>query len=198
MGISKGTFPWAGAVPFSTHGCGGSRRTRGSKKAQRQTTFKKYFLARRDADFVRRTQISSIKLRYSSVLSKTLISDVGDCWLKQSTSLWEPMLHKYEGLALHFSRDRRRMLIARVDVHSRQAVLTNRGSDRLPTVLSKEREKKEKRFIYKRKRRWNRRKMQTDLQADLISTVRRLTRPSWFIALSIVSFFLFKLSQSPP
>ena len=62
------------------------------------------------------------------------------------------MLHKYDGLALHFSRDRRRMLIARVDVHSRQAVLTNRGSDRLPTVLSKEREKKEKRFILEKKK----------------------------------------------
>ena len=45
------------------------------------------------------------------------------------------MLHKYDGLALHFSRDRRRMLIARADVHSRQAVLTNRGSDAVKTVL---------------------------------------------------------------
>ena len=154
----------------------GCRRTHGSKMARHQPPLKIIFWAERHADFVRRTQISSIKLRYSSVLSKTLISDVGDCWLKQSTSLWEPMLHKYDGLALHFSRDRRRMLIARVDVHSRQAVLTNRGSDRLPTVLSKEREKKEKRFIYKRKRRWNRRKMQTDLQAVLISTVRPYRR----------------------
>ena len=69
MGISKCTFPWAGVVPFSTNGCGGSRRTRGSKKAQRQTTLKKHFLARRDADFVRQTQISSIKFRYSSVFA---------------------------------------------------------------------------------------------------------------------------------
>ena len=45
------------------------------------------------------------------------------------------MLHKYEGLALRFLRDRRRMLIARADVHSTQAIHTNRGSDGVKTVL---------------------------------------------------------------
>jgi hypothetical protein len=55
------------------------------------------------------------------------------------------MLHKYEGLALHFSRDRRRMLIARADVHSRQAVLTNRGSDGVKTVQARLKQEKKKR-----------------------------------------------------
>ena len=61
------------------------------------------------------------------------------------------MLHKYEGLALHFSRDRRRMLIARADVHSRQAVITNRGSDRLPTFTQREREKRKTFYFRKEK-----------------------------------------------
>jgi hypothetical protein len=54
------------------------------------------------------------------------------------------MLHKYEGLALHFSRDRRRMLIARAGVHSRQAVLTNRGSDGVKTESQLKQEKKKR------------------------------------------------------
>jgi hypothetical protein len=58
------------------------------------------------------------------------------------------MLHKYEGLALRFLRDRRRMLIARAEVHSTQAIHTNRGSDGVKTVQARFQQEK------KRKDRW--------------------------------------------
>jgi hypothetical protein len=47
----------------------------------------------------------------------------------QLCELVRPMLHQNESFALHFSRDRRRMLSASADVPSRQAVRTNGDSD---------------------------------------------------------------------